>query len=393
MAGAAVTDRGLRTADLAVDRALSDIALSFRFLLDVTPVDPVRLREQFWATNRTPTFEYRDLEDDPGLIADRLAEVPVEEVEDPTLSTLLLAKQRELQLMTEMLACRGTAEFRALSIEQYGAVSPGLLRQAESILEGVPRSAARREPFHDADEFLALARAEMGRYRQVAPDVELHAELREGSTGVMVSNGELLVAPTARVEVARADALLQHEVGTHVLTFVNGQHQPLRTLATGLAGHEETQEGLAVLAEHLVGGLTAGRLRQLAARVVAVHDMVAGAEFPEVYDGLIAQDVPREQAFTITMRVFRSGGLTKDAVYLRGLQGLVEHLAAGKELTPLWLGKMPLTAVPLIEDLLHRGALVPPLLVPLFLDRPEVLERLERTRHIGALAELVQEEP
>ena len=92
-----------------------------------------------------------------------------------------------------------------------------------------------------------------------------------GSTGVMVSNGDLLVAPTARVSAARAEALLHHEVGTHVVTFVNGSHQPLRILASGLAGHEETQEGLAVLAEYLVGGLTAGRLRQLAARVVAVH--------------------------------------------------------------------------------------------------------------------------
>ena len=393
MAGSTVTDRGLSTADLAVDRALSDIALSFRFLLDVTPVDVVRLREEFWATHRTPAFEYRDLEDDPALIADRLAGVPVNEVQDPTLSTLLLAKQRELQLMTEMLSCRGSEEFRALSIEQYGAVSPGLLEQAEDILVTVPRSSAARGPFHDADSFLQLARAELDKYRRVAPDVELHAELREGSTGVMVSNGELLVAPTAQVEVARADALLQHEVATHVLTFVNGGHQPLRTLASGLAGHEETQEGLAVLAEHLVGGLTAGRLRQLAARVVAVHDMVGGAEFPEVHDRLILHDVPREQAFTITLRVFRSGGLTKDAVYLRGLQGLVDHLGAGKELSPLWLGKMPLTAVPLVEDLLRREVLVAPLLVPLYLDRPEVLERLEQVRQIRTLAELVQEEP
>ena len=393
MAGSAVTDTGLSTADLAVDRALSDLALSFRFLLDVTPVEPLRLREEFWSTRRTPRFEYRELEDDPTLVAERLDAVPVEDVEDPTLAALLLAKQRELELMTEMLTCRGTPEFRALSIEQYGAVSPGLLRSARDVLDTVPRPSRDRGPFLDAEEFLGLARAELDRYRRIAPDIELHAELSEGSTGVMVSNGELLVAPTARVEADRADALLQHEVGTHVLTFVNGGHQPLRTLATGLAGHEETQEGLAVLAEHLVGSLTAGRLRQLAARVVAVHDMVDGAEFAEVYDGLVAQDVPEEQAFTIAMRVFRSGGLTKDAVYLRGLQELVDHLGAGKDLTPLWLGKMPLTAVPLVEDLLQRGVLVAPLLVPLYLDRSDARSRLERIAQIDTLAQLVQEEP
>ena len=138
----------------------------------------------------------------------------------------------------------------------------------------------------------------------------------------MVSNGDVLIAPTARISAARAEALLQHEIGTHVVTYVNGAHQPLRVLASGLAGTEETQEGLAVFAEYLVGGLTANRLRQLAARVVAVHQMLDGAEFAEVHAGLVDVGVPKEQSFTITMRVFRSGGLTKDAVYLRGLHEL-----------------------------------------------------------------------
>ena len=181
---------------------------------------------------------------------------------------------------------------------------------------------------------MRLAQAELDRYRAFAPDIESHVEIRMGSTGVMVSNGDLLVAPTARVSAARADALLHHEVGTHIVTFVNGSHQQLRILASGLAGHEETQEGLAVLAEYLVGGLTAGRLRQLAARVVAVHQMVGGAEFPEVHRGLVDAGVSADQAFTITMRVFRSGGLTKDAVYLRGLHDLVHHLGAGRIARP-----------------------------------------------------------
>ena len=119
-----------------------------------------------------------------------------------------------------------------------------------------------------------------------------------------------------------------------------------------------------MLAEYLVGGLTAGRLRQLAARVVAVHQMLGGAEFPEVHRGLVDAGVPQDQAFTITMRVFRSGGLTKDAVYLRGLHELVDHLGAGKPLETLWLGKMPLAAVPLVDDLHQRGVLVGPAAAP-----------------------------
>ena len=182
---------------------------------------------------------------------------------------------------------------------------------------------------------------------------------------------------------------MHHEIGTHVLTFVNGSHQQLRTLASGLAGHEESQEGLAVLAEYLAGGLTANRLRQLAARVMAVHQMISGAEFPEVHAHLVAASVPPEQAFTITTRVFRSGGLTKDAVYLRGLHELVDHLRAGRPLDPLWLGKMPLDAVPLVEELHQRGILTDPLLIPRYLDDEGARARLADIHEIDSLAALI----
>ena len=147
------------------------------------------------------------------------------------------------------------------------------------------------------------AQTELDHYRSLAPSIESHVEVREGSTGVMVSNGDVLIAPTARFAESRVDALLQHEVGTHVVTHVNGADQPLHVLASGLAGHDETQEGLAVLAEHLVGGLTARRLRQLAARVVAVHAMVEGAGFDDVHGDLVDSGMSSGEAFSITARV------------------------------------------------------------------------------------------
>jgi uncharacterized protein (TIGR02421 family) len=383
------TTQTLAEADLAVDRALSDLASSFRFLLEVTPIDLVDARDEFFRTGRPPAFEYRPLSDDPQLTTTRLADVPIKDVEDPTVAALLQAKHRELSLMVQMLSCRGSRDFLPLSIEVFGAVGPELLHEARDVLRVVPPSPPDPGPWMDAHEFVALAQAELDRYRAFAPDMESHVELRDGSTGVMVSNGDVLVAPTARVSSGRADALLHHEIGTHVVTYVNGAHQPLRIFAGGLAGYEETQEGLAVLAEHLAGGLTGGRLRQLAARVLAVHEMIGGAEFGDVHRGLTDAGVSREQAFTITTRVFRGGGLTKDAVYLRGLGELLKHLGAGQSLDPLWLGKMPLEAVPLVEELHQRGVLADPLLTPRSLDLPGARARLAGFSQVGSLASLV----
>jgi uncharacterized protein (TIGR02421 family) len=384
-----MTTETLPASDLAVDRALADIASSFRFLLDVTPVDLVSARDEFFRTGRAPAFEYRPLADDPKLTAARLNDIPINDVEDRTVASLLQAKHRELSLMVQMLSCRGSNDFLSLSIEVFGTVGPELLHEAHDVLRDLPPSPQDPGPWLDARAFVELAQAELDRYRAFAPDIESHVELRDGSTGVMVSNGDVLVAPTARVSAARADALLHHEIGTHVVTYVNGAHQPLKTLAGGLAGYEETQEGLAVLAEHLAGGLTTARLRQLAARVVAVHDMISGAEFGDVHAGLTQAGVPAEQSFTITTRVFRAGGLTKDAVYLRGLRELVGHVGAGHSLDTLWLGKMPLAAVPLVDELHQRGVLADPLLTPRYLDLPGACARLAGISQVGSLTSLI----
>ena len=105
----------------------------------------------------------------------------------------------------------------------------------------------------------------------------------------MVSFGRLLIPEAAAFRADRVEPLLHHEVGTHVVTSQNGARQPLRLLTIGLPGYDETQEGLAVLAEYLTGELDPRRLRVLAARVVAVGKMLDGAGFLEIFESLRAE--------------------------------------------------------------------------------------------------------
>jgi uncharacterized protein (TIGR02421 family) len=368
----------LRPSDLAIDRELTDTASSIRFLLDVTPVNLVETRRRFLSDGSTPEFVYGPLTDDPAVIETRLAAVAVDSVEDSALARIMTSKRRELELQLQMLRCRGSEQFRELSLQLYGPVSPAVLDEAEALLAEVPPPARESGDRVDATTFAGFAEAELDLYRSVHADLAARVEVRDDSSGVMVSNGNLLIAPTAVVPSHRVHALLQHEIGTHIVTHVNGSGQPLRLLGAGLAGYDETQEGLAVLAEYLAGGLTARRLRQLAARVVAVHQMCTGESFPTVHRNLVDGGVSWREAFTIAMRVFRSGGLTKDAVYLRGLRDVVAYVGAGGDLGVLWLGKMALSDVPLVVALRDRGVLVDPILVPRYLADPLAQQRLAR---------------
>jgi uncharacterized protein (TIGR02421 family) len=182
-------------------------------------------------------------------------------------------------------------------------------------------------------------------------------------------------------------------VGTHVLTYANGARQPLQLLTVGLPGYEETQEGLAVLAEYLVGGLDPLRLRLLAARVIAVHHLLEGAGFLEIFEELHETlGFPPRTAWGITIRIARSGGLTKDVIYLRGISRVLDFVQERQDLTPLLVGKLSIEHVPLIEELLERGVLEPPWLRPRWLDLPEAPQRLSRVYDGISVTQLIEGE-
>ena len=382
--------------DLDVDRQLVSVATAFDRLLAVTPVNADEAWASFAASGceEEPVFRYRSLPFDLDRLEGELSTIPVEAVEDPTLAELFGAKRTELELALRLVGARDTEAFLPLSLALYGGVEQSLVEVADEILTR-PRPAAEAvgpAAFLDADAFVARARRELARYRLAWPELDATVEIRDDIPGLLCAQGRLLVSRRLRLSATRLEALVHHEVGTHLVTHANGAAQPLRLLQVGLSGAEETQEGLAVLAEYLVGGLTTGRLRQLAARVVAVERLLAGASFPEAFARLHRHyGLEAERAFRVVMRVYRSGGLTKDAIYLRGLEGLLGHLGSGGSLEPLLVGKLALGCVPLIDRLLEAGLLVPPPLRPLWLAHWGKAARAERLRAGMGLVELWEE--
>ncbi|QBX55275.1 DUF1704 domain-containing protein [Nocardioides seonyuensis] len=383
----------LSAGDRAVDHALAQLSASMRFLLEITPVDAEDVREDFLGGDvEEPEFAYRSLEVDPDVVAAELERIDVGSVEDTTLAHLLRAKHREMELQVEMLRARDTDDFLGLSIELYGGVSPALNRQAEALLAAVPASEPAGDVL-DAEDFLQLALDEIDRYREQDPEIEMHAEIRPDVNGVMVSGDTLLVGPESAVQRVRAEALLHHEVGTHLVTQVNGSAQQVKVLGAGLAGYDETQEGMAVLAEIACGGLTAFRLRQLAGRVLTVHRLVSGATFAEAHDALVDAGFPEHSAFTTVMRAYRSGGVTKDAIYLRGLVDLLEHVRGGGSLELLCLGKFSLADLPLVTELDEKGVLEPARISPRYLTDPAALDRIAAAADTDELDQLLEGTP
>ncbi|MBK6264064.1 DUF1704 domain-containing protein [Marivirga sp. S37H4] len=375
-----------------IDQQLFDIQNNFQFLLLISPTNVNEALVKFTVNNYkgNPQFLYRLLPIDPDYLKEELFKIKIRDIEDPTLAFLFMDKREEIEKQVTMLKERGTVNFKFSSIRLYSAVDKQLYETASSLLNEVSPEEEYKGKFLDCREMADLCRKEIDYYRQFYHEMDARVYVKPDIIGMLVSKGQLYIGEKYRVPENRVEALIHHEVGTHVLTFYNGSAQPFKQLCIGLADYDELQEGIAVLAEYLVGGLTKGRLRLLAARVVAAHCLTEGFNFEETFHeltGRCGMDV--ENAFQITARIHQGGGCTKDIIYLRGLIKLLNYIKEGGEIEPLFIGKIDLKHVSLINELRARKILKPMPLFPRYFKTDEAKERFERIKKGIALKELV----
>lgn len=368
-----------------VDHKLAEISNELEFLLLITPINI----EQSWNKFKScrgdcePVFFYRPIPVDPSVLKRNLYKIPFDRIEDPTISSIFHKQLIELEMKFSMLRDRNTRNFFYGSMQLFGEIDDELYGLAERILDRFPprsREFSGRKKIN-ANVFAERAKEEIKSFRSVLPEISSKVIIRDDITGLMVSKGNLLIGNRVQIPESRVEALIQHEVGTHVLTYVNGRNQPFQQLYCGLSGSDELQEGLAVLSEYLVGGLSPPRFRLLAGRVIAAGMLIKGASFTDTYRELhFTRGFSKRTAYIITSRIYRGGGFTKDAIYLRGFLNLVKYLRKGGELMPLMVGKISIEDVAVINELQLRKVLNPPSLMPRYLESSQSLIKLEEIR-------------
>lgn len=378
---------------LEIDRALTEIELDLKLLLNITPVNAAEAWVDFEKSgySTVPHLQSRPLDFDPDLVRRRLYNLEIEEIEDPGLENLFREKRDEIAREITLLEDRDTTRFLYGSLQIFGEVGEQLVDDAGELLEEIP-TGVPRDARVSATSFAEAARRELDLYKRRYPEFQGDLEVRSDVSDLMVSHGRFLIPAAATFRAGRVDPLIQHEIGTHVITYWNGAAQPLKLLTVGLPGYDETQEGLAVLAEYVAGGLDPQRIRLLAARVVAVARLLAGAEFLEIFRELHDErSFSARAAWGVTVRVARHGGLTKDVIYLRGIMRLLEFLSERQTVEPLLVGKLSIDHVPLIEDLMKRDVIGPPWIRPRWLEGDAAGERLARTYEGMHVRDLVAE--
>ncbi|MCJ7542943.1 MAG: DUF1704 domain-containing protein [Desulfobacterales bacterium] len=379
-----------------IDKRLALIAEKIDFLYLVSPVNA----RQAWAEfvrgkyKKKPRFFYRPVPFDTALLKRDLYRIPIDELNDPVWINLFQQKRKELDTQLTMLRDRNSSAFFFGSMQLHGGVSPELLAMAKEIFATLPAGVKCARPQTGLKQFeLQNAALKLiSEYQVIQADFNPQVIVRDDITGLLVSQDRLFIGELRAVSDLRVRPLLEHEIGTHLLTYYNAGCQPLALLRSGLPGYAEVQEGLAVLAEHLSGGLSASRLRLLAGRVIAVDLLTKNATFEEVFHELTQTcHFDKRISFVVAMRIFRSGGLTKDAVYLQGLLHMIKHLQEGNSFDELLVGKFNFQHLPIIRELTARNVLAKPQLKPLYLQTDEAAQRLDAIRHGQTLNDILKE--
>lgn len=385
--------KSLKKKVFEIDKELAEIEKSFQFLWLVSPVNIQNIKQTFFESNykKVLDYHYRLLPIDPDILKRKLYNLKIEDINDPAMSYIFHEKREELDQQITMLNERGSKNFFYNSIRLYKGIDNEICEQAELILQDISeKEKSEDNDICDATYFRDLAHQEFSYYKQQDKNFKCKVHLRDDVNIMMVSQGELYIPSDYKMSITEAEALIQHEVGTHVLTFYNGQQQPLQQLSVGLADYDTLQEGLAVMSEYLIGGLTANRLRTLAGRVVAGKALMDGGDFQQIFR-LLTQEkgFSPESAFNITSRIMQGGGFIKDIIYLKGLVLLRNYLQKGGDYEPLLAGKFSLKHLEVVKELTERQVLHPPKLRPSYLTSDKAKERLQLIREGLPISQMI----
>lgn len=306
--------------------------------------------------------------------------------EDP-IADILEATAIEYLKVIEMLEARGTPRFYELSRQLYGSAGDrfadgsttvsDVAHDMYDILTTLDESLLGPQPVRDipAEKAVEILNERLatvfgdGRIRVMLDD-GIIADAAAGSDYVKVRASATFSNEDLRI-------LEVHEGWAHVGTSLNGQRQPVaHWLAKGPPRTAATQEGLAALLEVLTLVSHPGRARRLNNRVLAVEKAEAGASFYDVFEWFRTEGYPEETCYWNTQRVFRGGVVdggapfTKDLVYMKGIVENYNFLhAAIAQSRPelirwLFVGKVALEDIPVLEARSHEGLVRPPLYIP-----------------------------
>jgi len=355
-----------------IDRKISEIGREVNFYSHLTPLNQEEEKEKFFSTIREgrsydPIFRYKDskIKDEKKLLKQISSDIRP----DDGIRQLFVKKLDFMMRQFELLEA-DEEHFGNASAKLYGVPDAECLRISESILtESKKDGYVFPEETVTPDEMASVLQEEL-EDKKIGWKVVLSGKIVPKIT---VSGRDRTIYINSGIDYTaeEVERLKVHEIKVHIYRGANGDIQPFRIFAEGLSGYDETEEGLAIVLEHIEGCLKVDRRQEklYAGRAVCADRCMKGS-FYEVFREMCAF-FPEYIAYRLTERgkrglrdTSRKGGITKGFHYISGWIKMRRYIEEGGKLGILYVGKVGLDDVKIIRGLLGDGTLKPPKYLP-----------------------------
>ena len=346
-----------------IDANLNRLVKNIELLNYINPLNIAAEKKKFFSAkyNYEPEFKYPKIKFDGYKLHRLLFSQRLERIEDHAIRQLYEDVIYEYSGLIECIETIGKGKkFYFNSLKSFGTPTERDIENAKFILRFDNVDNADLDPIHDAKYAKQYFNEFSERY-----DFKYTVKISNNlSAAAMVLNNTqtLVLRKNHKFSNNQLRVLANHEIGVHLVTTFNGLSQPLKVFSNGFPNNVETQEGLAVYSEYMSGSLTMYRLRELAFRVIAANSLSKGYSFSDTFDLLYGQyKLERNEAFSITQRVHRGGGFTKDFLYLSGLRNVFQFANDNQDLVKLLMGKVCMSYTNTIDKLIDIGLAIPPI--------------------------------
>lgn len=337
-----------------MDEKICEIDEQIKLLSYINPRNLEEQKALFLANPEfSPRFSYRETDLDFESMKRDLKRLP--EVDHP-LYELFAEKAKEVEKKIDLVQSVGTKDFPDFSRNMFGAVTEPTYRAA---LQFIKQHGEKNLP--DESELLDMKAAQKMLQDFLKKHKLSHWKLKEIDDSVadiqVTKRNIILLKKGATFRKNRLEALLVHEIGTHVFRFENGKLQPFRIFERGTAGYLKTEEGLAIWNQNNIGLTLGEKFLKPAYQVVAIH-LAKKMSFCDLFHFLQdTYDLKDDLAWRLCVKAKRGfsdsaqlGAFTKDQIYFTGHREVEKFIEKGGKIEDLYMGKIKIDDLKVLKE-------------------------------------------
>lgn len=347
---------------LKVDLAFCEI---FKYLNLIRHVNPTNVEEErrmfFSGERRNPVFRYKKARGDVSKIRKRINSLSIPE---GNFGKVYERVREDFLRRCDIIENIGKNDclVKESTAEIYGWPNKGMVDYARKLLVELPAVDVELD-VSSSDIFDGLRKGldSVGLIGWMVKYSKKRLTTTKHTKKIFVCRERMF----SKVDVNR---LVVHEVGVHAVRYANGHLQPLKIFGIGFPDFLRTEEGMATYFEELTGNSSGEVFRNYAGRVIAIDCLRREFDFKDCFEELLRCGFSCDDSWNLCVRVYRGGGFVKDHVYLEGYLMVKKFAEEGGDFRKLYVGKVGLDDLELVDDLLLEKKISMPRFLPEFVD-------------------------